>query len=103
MNWEPRVFKVTVPTPGTPVSGAAVFTGNSAFTPKVIISALAANVGDVYYGGSNIDATHRKILVGGDELNAPGGGHDFLDLSTMRFDAANAGDGFEITIFIPAS
>lgn len=105
MNWEPRVFIVTVPTPGTPVSGAAVFTGNSQFTPKVIISAQIGNTNPVFYGGSNIDATHRKPMNGGqaDELTAPYGLHDVFDLSTFRFDATTANEGFEVTIFIPAS
>lgn len=104
MNWAPRVLKITVPVAGTPVVGlAAGFSGNAQVSPKCIIAGLASNTSDVYYGGSDIDATHRRTLAPAqaDEITAPGGGQaSFIDLSTIRFDAAVNGEGFEITYFV---
>ena len=87
-----RVRKVVVANAGTPVPGPAVL------TKKFILAALENN-GLIFYGGPDIDATHRGELLGKEsrEFTAPVG--QDLDLSQLRIDASVNGEGVEVIYY----
>ena len=94
MPFRVRAMLIDVPAAGTPVEGPV------ATAKKFILNAPAGNAGAVFYGGADIDATHRAALQPGTsspEFEAPLAGE--IDLSDLRFDAANNGDDVELVYY----
>lgn len=96
MNYQPRVIVKTVASAGTP---EAVSATDKLVRGRVIIRALPDNTDNVYYGGSDIDATHRATLAPGqaDTLETLGDGSGYFNLKLIFVDAAVNGEGIALT------
>lgn len=89
-----RVVVITVAAAGTPEVGPALL------TKKVQLRARVGNSGLIYYGGSNICASRREEMVGGEQhtYEAPVG--ESIDLSDLRIDASNNDDQVALAYFL---
>jgi hypothetical protein len=96
MNYQPRVIVKTVTAAGTP---EPVTAADKLVRGRVIIRALQANTSDVYYGGSDLDSTHRAALAPGqaDTIETHGDGSGYFNLKLLYVDAAVTAEGFQIT------
>lgn len=91
---------VTVVAAGTPV----VLNATELMTSAVMIQGAVTNVGAIYVGGSDLDATHRGaeigpgvgLLITGDDVR---GIAEEFSLSEIKVDAANSGDKVVVSYF----
>jgi hypothetical protein len=93
MAFRVRVVVKTVAAAGTPVAGPSVF------SKKVTLRAPAGNAGKAYYGGSDIAAATRGELQAGESQEFEAPDREQIDLSDLRFDAANNGDKVEVIYY----
>lgn len=64
---------------------------------KVIITAPAANTGNIYVGDVNVSATRGIEVVKGTSYVIDAPQNELLDLGAMWVDAATNGDDFQVT------
>jgi hypothetical protein len=93
---------VSVAAAGTPV---ALNGGSRLMAASIVIQAPASNVGLVYLGGTDLDATHRALeLAPGSSVEITGpdirGIGEELDIGRIMVDAANNGDKISVGYFI---
>ena len=81
----------------TAAGTAQALTTTATLCQSVLIVAAAGNAGSVYVGSVDVDSTNTFPIAAGESYRieapqAPGGGADDMDLSTIFWDGGTTGD-----------